>query len=131
MFISDTIIQPLNLNKPVILNVLNQFTTISSVLYKDYWVYFRTNEIKTDSNLFFDIIKKESHIGFDKTAEHTDMRSIDSNFMSMLIRGSSERYVYTRNYRKFASVTADISGIIKVLFAIGDVLVFFFWKYLL
>ena len=126
MFISDTIIEPLNLNKPVILNVLNQFTTISSVIYKDYWVYFRTNEIKTDSNLFFDTIKKETCVGFDKTSEHTDMRNIDSNFMSMLVRGSSERYVYTRNYRKFASVAADISGIIKVLFFIGDSLVFLF-----
>ena len=126
MFISDTIIQPLDLKKPVILNVLNQFTTISSVIYKDYWVYFRTNEIKTDSNLFFDFMKKESHIGFDKTSEHSDMRQIDSNFMSMLIRASSERYVYTRKYMKFASVAADISGIIKLLYFLGDFLVYCF-----
>ena len=126
MFISDIIVQPLNYKKPVIYNGINQYTTISSLMYKDFWVYFRTNEIKTDSNLLFESHKKEVYYGFDKSFEHTDMRDIESNFMTMIVRASSDRYVYSRTYKKFASVIADIAGMMKFIFLLGDSLVYFF-----
>ena len=126
MFVSDIKFNPFNYNTPVILNGINQYTTISSIIYKDLWVYFRVNQIETDSNLFFEIKKKEEYYGFDKTVEHYDTRTIDNHFMTMIVRASADRIVYSRNYKKFASISADISGIIKVILVLGDFLVSIF-----
>ncbi len=126
MFVSDIKFNPFNYNTPVVLNGINQYTTISSIIYKDLWVYFRVNQIETDSNLFFDIKQKEEYYGFDKSVEHYDTRTIDNHFMTMIVRASADRIVYSRNYKKFASISADIAGMIKVILVFGDFLVYIF-----
>ena len=126
MFVSDIKFNPFNYNNPVTLNGVNQYTTISSIIYKDLWVYFRVNQIETDSNLFFEIKKKEEYYGFDKSIEHYDMRNIDNHFMTMIVRASADRIVYSRNYKKFASISADIAGMTKFILICGNILVYIF-----
>ena len=126
MFVSDIKFNPFNYNNPVTLNGVNQYTTISSIIYKDLWVYFRVNQIETDSNLFFDYKKKEEYYGFDKSIEHYDMRNIDNHFMTMIVRASADRIVYSRNYKKFASISADIAGMTKFILICGNILVYIF-----
>ena len=88
---------------------------------KNILFYIRNNEIITDSGLFFENKKKEEYYSFDEMKECTsDVIESNNNFLRLIIRASSRKFIYNRNYIKAGTVIADITAWSKVVFLIGE-----------
>ena len=123
MFISDISIQPNNYSYPAIRNGIQKYTTISSLYYKDYWIYLKNILIETDQGLVFTKNKREYFYSIDKIiSEYIDFRNYEYNFFNLYLRASQTHDEYHRSYTKATSVIADISGMFKLIMVIGDII---------
>ncbi len=123
IFTSDISVDPENYNKPVSLYGINSYTSILPNMNKDIWVYIKNIDIVTDDGIFFPKKKKENYHGFDKITECTsDNINSDYTFMKIMIRSSSSKIVYTRNYKKIGTIFADISACSKLIVIFGKIL---------
>jgi hypothetical protein len=90
----------------------------------DFWVYFQIKQINTDKGIFFESILTQTYLTFESTSENKDYRESD-NFLTVYIRESTNRKVLDRTYSKFQDIAANIGGIIKIIFIIGEIIAYF------
>ena len=124
IFTTDYQIIPSNYNNPVQIYGKNIFTSFSIKQYMDFWVYFQIKQINTDKGLFFESILTQTFLTFESTSENKDYRESD-NFLTVYIRESTNRKVLDRTYSKFQDIAANIGGIIKIIFIIGEIIAYF------
>ena len=121
IFTSNININLNNFKNPITIYGVNTYTSILPLMAKDIWFYIRNNEIITDSGLFFENKKKEEYYSFDEMKECTsDVIESNNNFLRLIIRASSRKFIYNRNYIKAGTVIADITAWSKVIFLIGE-----------
>ena len=124
IFTTDYQIIPSNYKKPAQIYGKNIFTSFSIKQYMDFWVYFQIKQINTDKGLFFESILTQTFLTFESTSENKDYRESD-NFLTVYIRESTNRKVLDRTYSKFQDIAANIGGIIKIIFIIGEIIAYF------
>jgi hypothetical protein len=125
IFTTDYQILPNNYKQPAQIYGKNIFTTFSVKQYTDFWVYFQIKQINTDKGILFDSIVSESVLTYEYTYENKDYR--ESNiFLTVYLRESTNRKVLDRTYSKFQDIAANVGGIIKVIFIIGEIITYFF-----
>ena len=124
IFTTDYQIIPSNYKKPAQIYGKNIFTSFSIKQYMDFWVYFQIKQINTDKGIFFESILTQTFLTFESTSENKDYRQSD-NFLTVYIRESTNRKVLDRTYSKFQDIAANIGGIIKIIFIIGEIIAYF------
>ena len=124
IFTTDYQIIPSNYNNPAQIYGKNIFTSFSIKQYMDFWVYFQIKQINTDKGILFESILTETFLTFESTSENKDYRESD-NFLTVYIRESTNRKVLDRTYSKFQDIAANIGGIIKIIFIIGEIITYF------
>ena len=124
IFTIDYQINPHNYKQPAQIYGKNIFTTFSIKQYADFWVYFQIKQINTDKGILFDSIVSESILSYEYTYENKDYRESDI-FLAVYLRESTNRKVLDRSYLKFQDVAANIGGIIKIIFSIGEIITFY------
>ena len=124
IFTTDYQINPNNYEQPAQIYGKNIFTTFSVKHYSDFWVYFQIKQINTDTGILFDSIISESVLSYEYTYENKDYRESDI-FLTVYLRESTNRKVLDRSYSKFQDVAANIGGIIKIIFIIGEIITFY------
>ena len=124
IFTTDYQIIPSNYKNPAQIYGKNIFTSFSIKQYMDFWVYFQIKQINTDKGLFFESILTQTFLTFESTSENKDYRESD-NFLTVYIRESTNRKVLDRTYSKFQDIAANIGGIIKIIFIIGEIIAYF------
>ena len=124
IFTTDYQIIPSNYKKPAQIYGKNIFTSFSIKQYMDFWVYFQIKQINTDKGIFFESILTQTYLTFESTSENKDYRESD-NFLTVYIRESTNRKVLDRTYSKFQDIAANIGGIIKIIFIIGEIITYF------
>ena len=123
IFTSNININLNNFYNPITVSVLNTYTSILPLMLKDIWFYIRNNEIVTDSGFFFEDKKKEEYYSFDEIKECiSDIIKSNNIFLRLLIRASSRKFIYNRQYIKAGTVIADIAAWSKLVFIIGEFL---------
>jgi hypothetical protein len=121
IFTTDYQINPNNYSQPAQIYGKNIFTAFSVQHYADFWVYFQIKQINTDTGILFDSIVSETVLSYEYTYENKDYR--ESNiFLTVYLRESTNRRVLDRSYSKFQDVAANIGGIIKIIFSIGQII---------
>ena len=124
IFTIDYQINPHNYKQPAQLYGKNIFTTFSIKQYADFWVYFQIKQINTDKGILFDSIVSESILSYEYTYENKDYRK-SNIFLTIYLSESTNRKVLYSSYSKFQDVAANIGGLIKVIFIIGEIITFF------
>ena len=124
IFTTDYQIIPSNYKNPAQIYGKNIFTSFSIKQYMDFWVYFQIKQINTDKGLFFESVLTQTFLTFESTSENKDYRESD-NFLTVYIRESTNRKVLDRTYSKFQDIAANIGGIIKIIFIIGEIIAYF------
>ena len=125
IFTSDKVVIPNNFSIPFQTYGKNIFSSFSIKQFTDYWIYFKSMEVYSDSGLFFESKRKNSFIAFDKGDLVTDYRESNS-FASINLRESTKREVYERSYTKIQEAAANAGGIVKIVTLIGNAIVYFF-----
>ena len=118
-----------NMNKTNIKEVAVQRERIgiSSSVYKRIWVYFRIIKYYTDYGLFYPIIHEENFHQLDSIRIDTDLKDINNSaepgtFLTLSFANSGNIGVYNRKYLRFQDYLATISGIIKFIFLLIQII---------
>ena len=125
-FLTDYFILSNNYSHPIQIYGKNVYTSFEYNKYFDYWIYFKSKSIKTDIGLIFTDYKEISGITFDRVFETKIVHQSKSILGSFILRLSTNRDSYERNYLKLHEVIAEIGGFIKACFIVGDFLSKFF-----
>ena len=125
-FLTDYFILSNNYSHPIQIYGKNVYTSFEYNKYFDYWIYFKSKSIKTDIGLIFTDYKEISGITFDRVFETKIVHQSKSILGSFILRLSTNKDSYERNYLKLHEAIAEIGGFIKACFIVGDFLSKFF-----
>ena len=125
-FLTDYFILSNNYSHPIQIYGKNVYTSFEYNKYFDYWIYFKSKSIKTDIGLIFTDYKEISGITFDRVFETKIVHQSKSILGSFILRLSTNKDSYERNYLKLHEAIAEIGGFIKACFILGDFLSKFF-----
>ena len=124
IFMTDQMIVPKNFKNPTKIYGKNIFDSINGKEYMDYWIYLKRMEVETDKGIIFDEIEKKTVLSFEKTST---MRYtlLDDTFLQVILRISINRDLYERNYMKLQEAAANVGGMVKIIFTIGEMFNYF------
>ena len=125
VFMTDKSVNPNQFSSPYQIYGKNVFTTFSYKQFVDFWIYFKTLEVQTDTGYFFKTINKNSFFSFEKSENNIDYRDNDA-FAFVGLRQSFTKEIYQRTYSKFQEAAANAGGIVKIITLIGELIVYFF-----
>ena len=124
-FITDYFILSNNYSNPIQIYGKNIFTSFDYKQYVDHWIYFKTKSIRTDVGLIFPDFKEEIGVSFEKETETRENQE-STALSSLILRLSTNRDTYQRNYLKLHESIAEIGGFIKACFLTGELISKFF-----
>ena len=101
---------PNNYNEPTKPLLGDFFTTVSSIYYKELYLYFKKFILKTDNGLFFENIISENISAFDYYNDMMSFKSTYKYFIQITIRMSSNVEEVLRKYQKFQTIISYIGG---------------------
>ena len=121
IFMTDQMIVPKDFKNPIKIYGKNVFDSINGKEYMDFWIYLKRLEVRTDEGIIFDEIEKRTVLSFEKTST---MKSslLDEIFLQVILRISINKDIYDRTYMKVQEALANVGGIVKIVFTIGEVL---------
>ena len=125
-FLTDYFILSNNYSHPIQIYGKNVYTSFEYNKYFDYWIYFKSKSIKTDIGLIFTDYKEINGITFDRVFETKIVHQSKSILGSCILRLSTNKDNYERNYLKLHEAIAELGGFIKACFIVGDFLSKFF-----
>ena len=120
LFITDFKVNTNDFSNPIKIYGKNLFGSISISHYSDYWLYLKRKEVITDLGLIFTDYKKETCITFDKMTETQYITEENFNFLTLIIRISTNREEVMRTYLKLYEAAANVGGVVKIMFSIGE-----------
>ena len=88
--------------------------------YSDYWLYLKRKEVISDLGLIFTDYKKETCLTFDKMTETQYITEENINFLTLIIRISTNREEIMRTYLKLYEAAANVGGVVKIMLSIGE-----------
>lgn len=124
LFISHSSVIPTNFKEPFHTHGKNVFSSFSINQYTDFWMYLKHLIVQTDDGIIFLRNKTEKCLVYDTMYTTYDFRE-GSTFLSLNMRLSMKREVYERSYTKLQGVVAEMGGVVKFGFVIGEFLVYF------
>ncbi|EAR90122.2 transmembrane protein, putative (macronuclear) [Tetrahymena thermophila SB210] len=124
MFLSNTIIDPLNYSNPFSFRGMNQYSSASSVFPKELQLYYTNYYIQDDVGLLY--TQKEEKHKFLFTGKQETTYFGDYNVLArILIRiQKTKENLMQRRYQKIQDVIAQMGGLLKILFLVGSFIVF-------
>jgi len=125
IFMTDKVVIPNNFSIPYQTYGKNIFSSYTVKQFTDYWIYFKSMEVYTDSGLFFKNKRENSFMAYDRAETVIDYRET-TNFATINLRESTKREVYERSYTKIQEAAANAGGIVKIVTLIGNAIVYFF-----
>ena len=120
LFITDFKVNTNDFSNPIKIYGKNLFGSISIQHYSDYWLYLKRKEVITDLGLIFTDYKKETCLTFDKMTETQYITEENFNFLTLIIRISTNREEVMRTYLKLYEAAANVGGVVKIMFSIGE-----------
>jgi hypothetical protein len=120
LFITDFNVITKDFSNPIKIYGKNLFGSISIRHYSDYWLYLKRKEVITDLGLIFTDYKKETCLTFDKMTETQYITEENFNFLTLIIRISTNREEVMRTYLKLYEAAANVGGVVKIMFSIGE-----------
>ena len=120
LFITDFKVNTNDFSNPIKIYGKNLFGSISISHYSDYWLYLKRKEVITDLGLIFTDYKKETCLTFDKMTETQYITEENFNFLTLIIRISTNREEVMRTYLKLYEAAANVGGVVKIMFSIGE-----------
>ena len=122
IFLTDFKIILNNFNNPKQIYGKNIFAGISIKHYSDLWLYLKRREIITDIGLVFTDYKRETCLVYDKLTETQYFRNENINFLTLIVRLSTNREEIFRSYLKLYEAAANVGGVVKIMFSIGEII---------
>ena len=119
IFMTDQMIVPKNFKNPTKIYGKNVFDSINGNEYMDYWLYLKRLEVKTDKGVIFEQIETKTVLSYDKTSK-MKYSLLDDTFLQVILRISINRDVYDRTYMKLQEAAANVGGMVKIIFTIGE-----------
>ena len=120
LFITDFKVITNDFSNPIKIYGKNLFGSISIRHYSDYWLYLKRKEVISDIGLIFTDYKKETCLTFDKMTETQYITEENVNFLTLIIRISTNREEVLRTYLKLYEAAANVGGVVKIMFSIGE-----------
>ena len=120
LFITDFNVITKDFSNPIKIYGKNLFGSISIQHYSDYWLYLKRKEVISDLGLIFTDYKKETCLTFDKMTETQYTTEENINFLTLIIRISTNREEVLRTYLKLYEAAANVGGVVKIMFSIGE-----------
>ena len=121
IFMTDKMIVPKDFKNPTKIYGKNIFDSINGKEYMDYWIYLKRLEVQTDEGIIFEQIAKTSVISFEKTST-MKYSLLDETFLQVILRISINKEIYDRTYMKLQEALANVGGMVKIIFTIGEIL---------
>jgi hypothetical protein len=121
IFMTDKMIVPKDFKNPTKIYGKNIFDSINGKEYMDYWIYLKRLEVQTDEGIVFDQIVKKSVLSFEKTSK-MKYSLLDETFLQVILRISINKDIYDRTYMKLQEALANVGGMVKIIFTIGEIL---------
>ena len=121
IFMTDKMIVPKDFKNPTKIYGKNIFDSINGKEYMDYWIYLKRLEVQTDEGIVFDQIVKTSVLSFEKTST-MKYSLLDETFLQVILRISINKDIYDRTYMKLQEALANVGGMVKIIFTIGEIL---------
>ena len=121
IFMTDQMIVPKDFKNPTKIYGKNIFDSINGKEYMDYWIYLKRLEVQTDEGIIFDQIVKTSVLSFEKTST-MKYSLLDETFLQVILRISINKDIYDRTYMKLQEALANVGGMVKIIFTIGEIL---------
>ena len=121
IFMTDKMIVPKDFKNPTKIYGKNIFDSINGKEYMDYWIYLKRLEVQTDEGIIFDQIEKTSVLSFEKTST-MKYSLLDETFLQVILRISINKDIYDRTYMKLQEALANVGGMVKIIFTIGEIL---------
>ena len=121
IFMTDKMIVPKDFKNPTKIYGKNIFDSINGKEYMDYWIYLKRLEVQTDEGIIFDQIVKTSVLSFEKTST-MKYSLLDETFLQVILRISINKEIYDRTYMKLQEALANVGGMVKIIFTIGEIL---------
>jgi hypothetical protein len=121
IFMTDQMIVPKDFKNPTKIYGKNIFDSINGKEYMDYWIYLKRLEVQTDEGIVFDQIVKTSVLSFEKTST-MKYSLLDETFLQVILRISINKDIYDRTYMKLQEALANVGGMVKIIFTIGEIL---------
>ena len=128
VLLKDVGLNPNNYSNPILPTIQDFYTTISKDFFKDVIFNYEITEIQTDSGIFYEQIKHERFIKFDKIKESFYTRSDKDyyykgkNICKVEVRLSDNIHVQRRSYKKMSSVFSTTGGYMQVIYTIFMIL---------
>ena len=87
----------------------NIFSSISSRIYKEIWIYYKAVQFETDDGYFAHTNKTEYFYSLRDYTENFDFREDnDKTFLHIYLRTTGTRYIYSRAYEKIDTTMTKI-----------------------
>ena len=121
IFMTEQMVVPKDFKNPIKIYGKNVFDSINGREYMDFWVYLKRLEVQTDKGIIFDQIEKRSVLSFEKTST-MKYTLLDETFLQVILRISINKDIYDRTYMKMQEALANVGGMVKIIFTIGEIL---------
>ena len=128
VLLKDVGLNPNNYSFPILPTIQDFYTTISKDFFKDVIFNYEITEIQTDSGIFYESIKYDRFIKYDKIKESFYTRSDKDYYYKgksickVEIRLSDNIHVQRRSYKKMSSVFSTTGGYMQVIYTIFMIL---------
>ncbi|EWS72479.1 transmembrane protein, putative (macronuclear) [Tetrahymena thermophila SB210] len=126
IFLSNTIVDPLNHEDPFSSKGMNLYTQTSSSFPKEVQLYFTNQYIQDDVGFMFREIKNKHSFVF-TIQQETSFFSNYNVLVRVLIRLQKQKEnLMQRRYQKFQDIVAQIGGLMKLLTTVGSIITYRF-----
>jgi hypothetical protein len=127
IYVQDTIINPRSFDKPEQIYLLNLFRNVKLTSRKNFNVFVKHQELRSDEGFMFESNRNYSSYSFDTfDVDEGDASSDSVTDINLYVAPS--KVIYYRSYTKIQNVLANFGGISDALFIIVNLLTCYFSK---
>ncbi|KAL4467958.1 hypothetical protein ABPG72_021739 [Tetrahymena utriculariae] len=126
MYLSNTIVDPLNFEEPFSSKGMNLYTQTSSSFPKEVQLYFTNQYIQDDIGFMFSQVEEKHNFLFTIQQETTFFSNYNVLVRVLIRLQKQKENLMQRRYQKFQDVVAQIGGLMKLLTTIGSIITYRF-----
>ncbi|KAL4473779.1 hypothetical protein ABPG74_022643 [Tetrahymena malaccensis] len=126
MYLSNTIVDPLNFEEPFSSKGMNLYTQTSSSFPKEVQLYFTNQYIQDDIGFMFSQVEEKHNFVFTIQQETTFFSNYNVLVRVLIRLQKQKENLMQRRYQKFQDVVAQIGGLMKLLTTIGSIITYRF-----
>ncbi|EAR90119.2 transmembrane protein, putative (macronuclear) [Tetrahymena thermophila SB210] len=126
MYLSNTIVDPLNFEEPFSSKGMNLYTQTSSNFPKEVQLYFTNQYIQDDVGFMFSQVEEKHSFVYTIQQETTFFSNYNVLVRVLMRLQKQKENLMQRRYQKFQDVVAQIGGLMKLLTTIGSIITYRF-----